>query len=135
MSSVAPHRASPVLHRPGLDRLVASVVAGVIAVLYLLIFSGLLSVGRAETGDLGVLGAAGGLFLLLAVALWRFESRVLWIIAVVFQLIVAAMYVGVAPSREPAYEVWGITIRALSLVNVGILVRSLLTVRGGGRSR
>jgi hypothetical protein len=119
-------------------RVTAVVAAGAIAALYLAIFAGLLSVGRAETGELGILGVAGGLFAAIAVALWSVRRRSLWAAVGVLQLLLAAMYVGVAPDRDPAYEVWGLSIRALSLVLlvavVTLFVRSRRTRDQGGAS-
>lgn len=123
-----PPRIAP---RPAPDRArgLAVVTAAVIAVLYLAIYAGLLSVGRAESGELGVLGVAGGLFAVLAVALWRVRSRILWAGVAGLQVLLAAMYVAIAPERDPAFEVWGILIRVLSVILVAALVTLLLGVR------
>jgi hypothetical protein len=103
-------------------RTVAVASAAAIAVLYLAIYAGLLSVGRAEAGELGILGVAGGVFVVLAVALWRLTSRLLWAGAAVLQVLLGAMYVAIAPERDPSFELWGLLIRALSLVLLVALV-------------
>jgi hypothetical protein len=123
-----PPRIAP---QPAPDRVrgFAAVTAAIIAALYLAIYAGLLSVGRAEAGELGILGVAGGLFVVLAVALWRVRSRVLWAGVAGLQVLLAAMYVAVAPERDPAFEVWGILIRVLSVILVAAMVTLLLDAR------
>jgi hypothetical protein len=119
---------APPISRPGSpDRLrhLAAGLTAVMAGLYILIFAGVLSIGAAEAGELGVLGVAGVIFVLLAVLLWQVQSRVLWGLVAVLQVAMGAMYVAVAPERDPAFEVWGVTIRALSLVLVGLLLALL----------
>jgi hypothetical protein len=47
----------------------------------------------------------------------------------------AAMYLAIAPDRDPAFEVWGVSIRALSFVLVVVIVKLWLEARrdrGGG---
>jgi hypothetical protein len=119
-------RTDPVADRA---RTVAIATSVAIAALYLLIFAGVLSVGRAEAGDLGILGVAGGVFVVLAVALWRLTSRALWAGAAVLQVLLGVMYVAVAPERDPSFEVWGVLVRVLSLVLLGALVTLLLRAR------
>jgi hypothetical protein len=114
--------------RPHLHRLAAG-VAAVIAVAYGLIWAGVLSVGRAESGDLGILGVAGGVFLVIAAALWFVRSRLLWIGVVLLQVLMGVMYVAIAPERDPGFEVWGITVRLLSLVLAGLLVAAMVRAR------
>ena len=75
-------------------RTVAVVTAAAIALLYLAIFAGVLSVGRSETGDLAILGVAGGVFVVLAVLLWRVRSRLLWVGTAALQLGLMASGIG-----------------------------------------
>jgi hypothetical protein len=112
-------------------RHLAAVLAAVMAAIYALIWLGVLSVGRAETGELGILGVAGGVFLLLAVALWRTRSRVLWASAAVLQLLLTAMYVAIAPERQPHYELWGVTLRVLGVALLVLLATLLVRSRAG----
>jgi hypothetical protein len=114
--------------RPGL-RAVAAGLAGAMAVLYLAIFAGILSVGRAEAGELGVLGVAGGVFAAIAIALWSVERRALWVAAALLQVPIFAMYVAIAPERDPSFEVWGITLRVLQLALVVVLALMVAATR------
>ena len=93
-----------------------------IALVYGSIYLGVLSIGRAETGELGVLGVAALAHLAFAGLLTWTSSRLVWAGIALFQLMLAAMYLGVAADRDPAYEVWGLTIRALSALLVVALV-------------
>jgi hypothetical protein len=110
----------------------AAVLAAGISILYLLIFVGVLSVGRAEAGELGILGVASGVFAVLAVLLWRVRSRLLWAGAGVLQALLTWMYVAIAPERDPSYEAWGLTIRGLSMVLLVLLAGLLLGTRRKG---
>jgi hypothetical protein len=114
---------------------VAAALAGLNAVLYGLIFSGVLSVGRVDEGELGILGVAGIVYLALAAILWFLPRPLLWAAATLMQVLVIAMYVAIAPERDPSYEVWGVTLRvfqvAMIVTLVGLLVRA---VRGRDRT-
>ena len=88
--------------------------------LYGLIASHLVSVIAGPTeqvaGDqLGFALPAAGVYAFGAFLLWRFDRRVWWIAGAILQALVIAKYFLVAPQREPAFEVWGITIRVLKL--------------------
>ena len=121
--STAPKRGRFALSRIGAG------LSGAIALLYLLIYAGVLSIGRAEVGDLGVLGVAGAVFLLIAILLWFRPSRLLWGAVAVFQIPLVGMYVAIAPERDPGFEVWGVTIRVLSAALLAVLVAQLLGAR------
>jgi hypothetical protein len=113
----------------------AAITAVAIAAVYGLIFAGVLSVGRADTGELGILGVAAVVHLVLAVALWAWPRRSLFAGTIVLQLLLGAMYVAIAPERDPSFEVWGLTIRGLSLVLIALLVVALVRGGRGGRAR
>jgi hypothetical protein len=117
----------PPLHRA------AAITASAIAAVYALIYAGVLSVGRADSGELGILGVAAAVHLVLAAALWMLPRRRLLVGTVVLQLLLGAMYVAVAPERDPAFEVWGLTIRGLSFVLIVLLVAAVAQRGGGGR--
>ena len=119
LAGVVPHRAAA---------LTALLVAGV----YGLLAAGVLDLGAADSGELGILGVAGVVHLLLAAGLWLWPRRVLLSATVLLQLALAAMYVAIAPERDPSYEVWGLTIRALSAVLVVLAI--LAMARGAGRT-
>ena len=110
----------------------ASGLAVIIAVGYLLLGTGVLDLGEAESGELGILVAAGVVHLLLAVVLWLRPWRWLLAIVVLMQLALAGMYVAIAPERDPSFEVWGLTIRGLSLLLVVALVLAMLPRRTPG---
>ena len=125
------HRAAPARLHPAASR-AAAALSALIAVLYLLLGTGVLDLGEAESGELGILVAAGVVHLLLAVVLWLRPWRWLLAIVVLMQLALAGMYVAIAPERDPSFEVWGLTIRGLSLLMVVALVMALLPRRTPG---
>jgi hypothetical protein len=115
---------------------VAAALAGLNAVLYGLISAGVTSVGRADEGELGILGAAGVVYLALAAVLWFVPRPLVWAAATVMQVLVIAMYVAIAPERDPSFEVWGVTLRVLQVAMIVALVTLLVrAVRGRTRSR
>jgi hypothetical protein len=122
--------------RAGSLRLLAAGLCGAIAGLYVLISAGVLSVGEAEGGELGILGFAAGVFAVLALLLWRLRARLLWGAVAVLQILVIAAYVAISTEREPPFEVWGVSIRVLQVALlatlVGLLVDSFRT--GGGNA-
>jgi hypothetical protein len=112
----------------------AAGIAVLISMLYGLIWAGVLTVVTdAEVGELGILGFAGVVFLLLAGVLWRFESRVLWAGTAVLQAVVIWMYIVVGAERDPAFEVWGISIRVAQVALLGVLVALLVRSTRHGR--
>jgi hypothetical protein len=123
------HRPRGTARKPSQVSRVAAITSALIALIYGLIYAGVLSVGRAEAGELGILGVAGGVFLVLALLLWRLRSRLLYAATAVLQILLASMYVAVAPERDPAFEVWGLTVRALSLVLLAAVVMLFVQAR------
>lgn len=127
-SPSAAHPSLP-LHR------VAALLAAVNAVLYGLIASGVLFVGRAEQGELGILGAGGVVYLVLAGVLWFVPRPVVWVGATVIQVMAIAMYLAIAPERDPSFELWGISLRVLQVAMIAVLVTLLVRrLRGRGRA-
>lgn len=118
------------------DRVAAVLVTAqsgqLVTAVYGLLAAGVLDLGAADSGELGILGVAGVVHLLLAAGLWLWPRRVLLSATVLLQLALAAMYVAIAPERDPSYEVWGLTIRALSAVLVVLAI--LAMARGAGRT-
>jgi glucose dehydrogenase len=112
----------------------AAGISLLIAALYGLIWAGALTVvTEAEPGELGILGVAGLVFLALAALLWRFANRALWIGATVLQVGMIWMYVAIGAERDPAFEVWGLTIRVAQVALIGVL--TALAVRATRRRR
>lgn len=54
-------------------------------------------------------------FMVGALLLARYDDRRPWVLGAVLQLLIIAMYLSVADEREPAFELWGVTIRALQV--------------------
>jgi hypothetical protein len=116
-------------------RLLAAGLCGAIAGLYVLVAAGVLSVGEAEGGELGILGFAGGVFAVLAVLLWRLRGRLLWGAVAALQVLVIAAYVAISAEREPPFEVWGVSIRVLQVALLATLVGLLVdSFKTGGRN-
>jgi hypothetical protein len=111
----------------------AATLAALNAVIYGLIFAGALSVGRADEGELGTLGVAGIVYLVLATVLWFVPRPLVWAAATAMQVMVIAMYVAIAPERDPSFEIWGITLRVLQVAMIVVLV-TLLVRAARGRS-
>jgi hypothetical protein len=108
---------------------IAAATAALMAILYGLILAGVLSVGRASEGDLGILGVAGLVFAVLAALLWFVRSRLLWAAIALLQVLMGWMYVVVGAERDPSFEVWGVSIRVLSLVLVVTLITLFVEAR------
>lgn len=131
----SPTTAPTTAHPPLPLHRVAALLAAANAVLYGLIASGVLSVGRAEQGELGILGAGGVVYLVLAGVLWLLPRPVVWAGATVMQLMVIAMYLAIAPERDPSFELWGISLRVLQVAMIVVLVMLLVRrLRGRGRA-
>lgn len=100
-------------------------VAGMLAVLYLLIGVGVITVVEDQAAsDPAPPFIAGGLFAVLAVLLLITAGRGVLIAGVLLQVVVLGMYVVIASERTPAYEAWGLGMKA---VQVGLLA-ALLTM-------
>jgi hypothetical protein len=137
MSTLTPR---PHLTRPSIGattlRRVAAGVTGLMALIYLLIYTGPLSIGEATSGDLGILGVAGLVFAGMALLLWFVEKR--WILGVIVavQVPIFAMYLAIAPERDPSFEFWGVSLRVLQVVLVVTLLTLLARqLRGHGGER
>ncbi len=114
-------------------RYLAVAAAAVTAVLYFLIGLQVLHIGEstsaaaADKPDIFAFGAMTGVaFTVTAVLLYLFRSRPLWIAVIVLQVIVLAGYVAISGQRNPPYEIWGLTIKALQAV-ILVAVAYLLT--------
>lgn len=106
----------------------AAILAGLVAAVYVLIAADIVTVIDAPADDVArdqfgfaapaVVAYALGAFLLL-----RYDARWLWTLGAVFDALVITMYFVVAPERDPAFELWGITLRVLQLLLLVPLVR------------
>jgi hypothetical protein len=104
--------------RPRLQQLAAS-LAGAIALIYGLLYLEVLTIAGASDDERGILGMAAMVFVLIGVLVWWRRSRWLWAVVAGVQVLMGGMYLAIAPERDPSFEVWGITIRVLSL---GLLI-------------
>lgn len=107
-------------------RMVGAACALAMAAIYVAIGLGLvvpgtsLDRGAADMLEFG-LGAAS-MFLLGAGLLLLTDRRWLWAVGALLQVAVIAMYIGVAPSRTPSFETWGLLLRALQIPLLVVLV-------------
>lgn len=133
------YQAHPVTRRT--VRYVAAALAGLTAVMYLLIGFCVVSVIEAACADQVFGTFAAGAYLLGVALLLFFDNRWLWGLGAVFQVMVIFMYFNLAPQRVPAYEVWGILIRIAQVLLLAALVYLALrptiprVARGTGGSR
>ena len=99
---------------------IAVVAATVTAVLYFLIGLGVLWVGTStssDTTDLGAFGAiVGTVFAITALLLARLRSRLLWAAVALLQVVVIVGYIAVGSARSPAFEAWGLLVKACQVV-------------------
>jgi hypothetical protein len=121
----------------GAMRLVAAGVAGLVAVLYLLIGFDVITVvqDQAEAGAAPVV-IAGLLFAALAVLLVVTASSGVLVAGAVLQVVVLVMYLVVSAERVPAFEAWGLGIKALQTGLLAAFVVMLVRQprRLGGRA-
>jgi hypothetical protein len=107
-------------------------VVGVVAVLYLLIGVEAITVVEDQAAsDPAPPFIAGGLFAVLAVLLLVTTSRVVLVAGALLQLVVLGMYAVVAGGRTPAYEAWGLGMKAAQF---GLLVVLLIMLVRRSRS-
>lgn len=107
------------------------------AVLYALIGLGVLDVGRPSSGaapDIGPFGAVmAATFVVVAVALARFESIPTLIGVIVVQLIVIVGYFALAGVRVPAIEITGLLVKLAQLIVLISALGLLLEIRARHR--
>jgi cell division protein FtsW (lipid II flippase) len=148
MSQIS-HVTPSFLHRRRLDegtrrrvRYAAAALAGLTAVLYVLIATSTVSVidagavadarhdQMAFATPAAIAYALGAVLLLIP----RLDRRILWAVGALLQVGVIAMYFSVAPDREPSFEPWGIAIRVVQVLLLAALVMLVADdpERGGG---
>jgi hypothetical protein len=131
------HVAPSFLHRHRLEastrthvRYAAAALAGITAILYVLIATSTVSVidagavadarhdQMAFATPAAIAYAIGAVLLLIP----RLDRRILWAVGTLLQVGVIVMYLGVAPDREPSFEPWGIAIKVVQALLLAALV-------------
>lgn len=111
---------------------VAAVAAGLTALLYVLIGLQVLPVGRPADGtapDLLAFGlGVGGMFAVAAILLLLVPRRVVWLAAGALQVMVIVGYFALAEVRDPPFAPWGLVVKALQVVVLGVV--AYLALRG-----
>lgn len=132
----APAPTRPSSRRP--LRLAGAVLAGFIALVYLLIATGVVTVLEGPAAEVRasqlIFGLTAAAFYTLgAVLLVRIDRRLLWTLGAALQVFVVVMYVSVGTEREPAFEFWGILLRLvqIALLVVLVLLAARAPARGG----
>ncbi|HSL58308.1 MAG TPA: hypothetical protein VK866_10745 [Acidimicrobiales bacterium] len=120
--------------RRWLLRRVGAALAGVMAAVYYLIGAEVITVAEAtaEAGeeeiDIGVFGVgAGTIFLVGALLLLLVDRRPIWAVGAALQVLIFVMYLAVSSDREPAFEPWGIALRAVEIPLLAVLVYLAVT--------
>jgi hypothetical protein len=113
-------------------RYFAAAAAGLTALLYVLIGLEVLPVGRPSDGsapDLLAFGLmVGGMFAVAAVLLLLVSRRVVWLAVAALQLLVIVGYFALAEVRDPPFAPWGLVVKALQVVILGVV--AYLALRG-----
>jgi hypothetical protein len=106
--------------------------------LYLLIGLGVLAIGKAANGGTSDLFSFGAMmavvFGVTALLLARFRSRAVLVTVAVLQVIVLVGYVAFAGVRDPAFELWGVSVKACQAIVLAAVVY-LLTHREAATPR
>ncbi len=108
-------------------QLVGVGASAVIALLYGGLYVGVLSIPGASDGERGILGVAAAVFVVLTALLWWKPNRLVLAAGAALQVLLSWMYLAIAPERDPAFEIWGVSIRVVSLALLLTLVSLLLT--------
>ena len=77
---------------------------------------------------------AAGVFVGVAALLWWVREPAVWVGVGLLPLLMMVMYLAVSTERDPAFEVWGLTARGLSLVLLAALVSLPVTTRQAPRA-
>jgi hypothetical protein len=136
MSQVS-HVTPSLLHRHRLGcmtrrrvRYTAAALAGITAVLYGMIATSAISVidasavadARHDQMAFATPAAIAYAFGAVLLLMHQFDRRILWLLGALFQVGVIAMYLSVAPGREPSFEPWGIAIKVVQILLLAALV-------------
>lgn len=115
---VTPERLSR-RHNRRLVRYLAGGLSAAIAVIYYLIGFEVVNVMGADQVPFG--RTAGTAFLVAAVASFAWDQRWMWVAWAGAQVFAFWTYFDFASERTPSFEFWGITIRVLQVILVGVL--------------
>ena len=99
-------------------RYAAAAIATAMALIYFAIGLEVVQVVTDQPVGSSIFGfgmGAGLLFLATAAVIVLVDRRIVWAIGAILQVLIALMYFGVAPTRDPSFEIWGITLRVLQL--------------------
>jgi hypothetical protein len=122
--------------RPAVLRAVALILCAACALVYAAIGLGLIYQQRPDGMRLWVFGySAASAFALGVVLLLARPGRIVWILGSAFMILVIVAYVLVAPSRQPSFEIWGISLKIAQLLILASLVGLLVQDRKVGLRR
>ncbi len=117
---------------PGLLRNLAAVLCAGCALVYFAIGLGLVYEQRPDGVQLWAFGFSAALaFALGVVLLLARPGRVVWILGVLFQVFAIAAYIAVSRSRQPPFEIWGISLKVAQVLILAALLGLLYQEREG----
>ncbi len=117
-------------------RYLAAAMAGVAAVIYLLIGAGVLQVVDGDQSGMATFGfAAASGFVLGVILLLAWKHPLVWVLGALLQIIVIVMYFAVGPDRTPHYEVWGLALRIPQVLILASLVYLTVVRRTPARGK
>jgi hypothetical protein len=109
--------------RTGLLRVVSVALCAMCAVVYFAIGMGLIYEQRPGGMRLWVFGFSAAIaFAAGVVLLVARPGRFVWMIGSAFMVLVIVAYVVVAPSRQPNFEIWGISLKLAQAVTLVALL-------------
>jgi hypothetical protein len=92
-----------------------------IALVYLMIGTKLVTVIDPPDDQPAFGLAAAGFFVGFAVVLWLVRRPFVWVAGIVIQLFIVYVYLDLASERVPSFEGWGIALRVLQVPLIAIL--------------
>jgi hypothetical protein len=110
-----------------LFRNVAVVLCAACGLVYFAIGLGLIYEQRPDGMRLWVFGFSTALvFAIGTVMLLARPGRVVWIVGAIFMVLAIVAYVAVSPSRDPHFEIWGISLKIAQAVILAALLGLLI---------
>lgn len=86
-----------------------------------------------ETVPYVMMGAAAAAFFLGSVLLVLSDRRIVYLLGAAVQVVVLAGYFAVSPSRDPHFEAWGLTMKVVQVVVLGVLLYLALKAPAASR--